>query len=113
MNALSEQEMSYQQALAAANRFTLEDVATNQGGQISERQRSKLKFSPRIGCFGFLFILGLGLIASTFGDRHVSPALLLTGLLVIGLALFFTRDWYKEWSEGLVESCEGVEALGA
>jgi hypothetical protein len=41
--------MSYQQSLAAANRFTLEDVALNHTGQISERQRSKLKFSPAIG----------------------------------------------------------------
>lgn len=32
MNALSQREMSYQQSLAAANRFTLEDIATNRGG---------------------------------------------------------------------------------
>lgn len=61
-----------------------------------------------IGCFGFIFILGLGLIASTLGDRRVSPILLLMGLLVIGVGLFLTRNWYKEWSEGSVENCEGV-----
>lgn len=108
MNALSEREMAYQQSLAAANGFTPEDLATNRTGKITERQRSKLKFSPTIGCFGILFLIGIGMLVGPLINGQVLPVLLVIGLLVIGLALFITRNWYKEWSEGLVESCEGV-----
>lgn len=108
MNTLSQQEMSYQQALAAANGFTPEDITTNRTGQITERQRSKLKFSPMIGCFGILFIAGLWMIIGAFLSREVLPVLIIIGLLVLGLAAFLTSRWYKEWSEGLVDSCEGI-----
>lgn len=108
MNTLSEREVSYQQSLAAANRFTLEDVALNHTGQISERQRSKLKFSPAIGCFGILFLTGIGILVGPLINGQVLPIAIGIGLMVTGLALFLTGNWYKEWSAGLVESCEGV-----
>ena len=108
MNALSEREMAYQQSLAGANGFTPEDVATNRTGKITERQRSKLKFSPTIGCFGILFLIGIGILVGPLINGQVLPIAIVIGLVVIGLALFLTSRWYKEWSEGLVESCEGV-----
>ena len=108
MNALSDREMAYQQSLAAANGFTPEDVATNRTGKITERQRSKLKFSPMIGCFGILFLIGAGMLIGPLINGQVLPIAIVIGLLVIGLALFLASRWYKEWSEGQVESCEGV-----
>jgi hypothetical protein len=117
MYPLNEQETKYQQLLASANNFTLEDLEANRGGRINEGQLAKLKRSlyTSLGCSVLLILIGgsllVGGIAAALGgsDGLIAGLIMLViGLVLVPLGLFSVRRGYGDVKEPRLLSYDGI-----
>lgn len=113
METLTEADLEYQRALAAALKFAIEDLAANREGNMTAAQKSRVMWRPVIGCFGLLIIVGalmiIGTIVSLFANPE-NPALIaaIFGLIFLGIGILIAWRWQKEIKEARVERCEGL-----
>ncbi|HYY93060.1 MAG TPA: hypothetical protein VE713_00985 [Pyrinomonadaceae bacterium] len=117
MYPLNEQETKYQQLLASANNFTLEDLEANRGGRITDGQLAKLKRNlyTSLGCTGLVVLVGLSLLLGGIGaalsgsDSLVGGVVMLVvGLLFVSLGLFAFKSNYGHVKEPRLLSYEGI-----
>jgi len=113
MNALTEKDLDYQRALAAATNFAVEDLETNRAGKMTGSQRSKVMWRPVVGCFGLLILVGALMIIGTLVTLIANPDAFaigapIFGLICLGIGFLIARRWHREIKEARVERCEGV-----
>lgn len=117
MYPLNEQETKYQQLLASANNFTLEELEANRGGRINEGQLAKLKRNlyTSLGCTGLVVLIGLSLLLGGVGaalngsDNLVGGMIMLViGLILVSLGLYAFKSNYGHVKEPRLLSYEGI-----
>lgn len=117
MYPLNEQEATYQQLLASANNFTLEELEANRGGRITDGQLAKLKRNlyTSLGCTGLVVLIGLslllgGVVAALGGSDNLvgGMVMLVIGLISFSLGLFAFKSNYGHVKEPRLSSYEGI-----